>query len=225
MFTRHAALTAATVADRRAALGAGHGAAALRLRAFRAPARCRARNYRDGAHLAADEINAAGGILGKQIEMTDYDTQTDPQTSRALVQKAIDEGAYVDHRHGLFRARPSSTCWWRSRPACRRSPASEAPNITQQGNPYIFRTSSGAAKGVPALTRLFQGHSCGAKKIAVAWVNNDFGKGGHDVFIERDEGGRHRGGRRRAAASRARPISRPTCRRSRSPAPRRPSSI
>jgi|SRR5690606_38386432 len=52
-------------------------------------------NFRDGAHLAADEINAAGGILGKTIEIADFDTQTDPQTSRALVQKAIDAGAYA----------------------------------------------------------------------------------------------------------------------------------
>ena len=59
-------------------------------------------NYRDGAHLAIDEINAKGGILGKKIEMPDYDTQTDPQTSRALMQKAVDGGAYADHGHGLF---------------------------------------------------------------------------------------------------------------------------
>ena len=52
-------------------------------------------NFHDGAHLAVDEINAAGGILGKKIEMTDMDTQTDPMTSRALVQKAIDSGAYA----------------------------------------------------------------------------------------------------------------------------------
>ncbi len=138
-------------------------------------------NYRDGAKLAAEEINAAGGILGKQIVINDYDTQTDPQTSRALVQKAIDDGAYVilgtvysgstivnmlvAKQHGV----PQIT-------------GSEAPNITQQGNPYIFRTSSSAAKGVPSLTPYFK-DTLGVKKIAVAWVNNEFGKGGHDVFV------------------------------------------
>lgn len=142
-------------------------------------------NYRDGAKLAAEEIDAAGGILGKQIVINDYDTQTDPQTSRALVQKAIDDGAYVilgtiysgstivnmmvAQQHGI----PQIT-------------GSEAPNITQQGNPYIFRTSSSAAKGVPALTGYFK--EKGVKKIAVAWVNNEFGKGGHDVFIEEMKG-------------------------------------
>ena len=52
-------------------------------------------NFHDGAHMAVDEINAAGGMLGKKIEMTDMDTQTNPMTSRALVQKAINSGAYV----------------------------------------------------------------------------------------------------------------------------------
>ena len=39
--------------------------------------------------MAVDEINAAGGFLGGKIEMTDMDTQTDPMTSRALMQKAM----------------------------------------------------------------------------------------------------------------------------------------
>ena len=136
-------------------------------------------NFRDGAQLAAAEINAAGGILGKQIVMNEYDTQTDPQTSRALVQKAIDEGAYAI----LGTVYSSSTIvnmMVAQQAGVPQITGSEAPNITLQGNPYIFRTSSGAAKGVPALTGYFQQQ--GVKKIAVAWVNNEFGKGGHDVF-------------------------------------------
>lgn len=51
-------------------------------------------NFHDGAHIAVDEINAAGGILGKKIEMTDMDTQTDPMTSRldALFQGPAEGG-------------------------------------------------------------------------------------------------------------------------------------
>ncbi len=60
-------------------------------------------NFHDGAHMAVDEVNAAGGILGKKIEMTDMDTQTDPMTSRALVQKAIELGRLCNYGNGLFR--------------------------------------------------------------------------------------------------------------------------
>ena len=139
-------------------------------------------NYHDGAKLAVDEINAAGGILGKQIAFQDYDTQTDPQTSRALVQKAIDDGAYVIIGT-VYSGSTIVNMMVAQQNGVPQMTGSEAPNITQQGNPYVFRTSSSAAKGVPALTAYFK-DTLGAKKIAVAWVNNEFGKGGHDVFID-----------------------------------------
>ncbi len=79
-------------------------------------------NWRDGIKIAADEINAEGGILGKKVQIDEYDTQTDPQVSRALVQKAIDGGAYVI-LGTIYSGRPWSTCWWRNRTARRSSSA------------------------------------------------------------------------------------------------------
>ena len=38
-------------------------------------------NFDNGVKLAVKEINAAGGILGKKIEYTSMDTQSQPQTS------------------------------------------------------------------------------------------------------------------------------------------------
>ena len=138
-------------------------------------------NYHDGAMLAFGEINAAGGILGEQVKVTAYDTQTDPGTSRALVQKAIDEGAYAI----LGPVYSSSTIvnmMVAQQAGVPQIVGAEAPNITAQGNPYVFRTSYGAPKGIPALTAYFK-DTLGASSVAVAWVNNEFGKGGHDVFV------------------------------------------
>jgi len=143
-------------------------------------------NYRDGAKLALEEINAAGGVLGKQLVMNDYDTQTDPQTSRALVQKAIDDGAYVIFGT-VYSGSTIVNMLVAKQNGVPQITGSEAPKITQLGNPYIFRTSSSAAKGVPALTAYFK-QTLGTKKIAVAWVNNEFGKGGHDVFVSQMKG-------------------------------------
>ena len=139
-------------------------------------------NYRDGAHLAIDEINAAGGILGKKIEMPDYDTQTDPQTSRALMQKAIDADAYVV-MGTVYSGSTIVNMLVAQQAGVPQITGSEAPAITQKANPYIFRTSAGAEKGVPSLTPYFR-DNLKVKKIAIAWVNNEFGKGGHDVFID-----------------------------------------
>ena len=52
-------------------------------------------NFNDGVKLAVKEINAAGGILGRKIEYTAGDTQSQPQVAKALAVKAIDDGAYV----------------------------------------------------------------------------------------------------------------------------------
>lgn len=139
-------------------------------------------NWRDGIKVAVEEINADGGILGKKIELGEYDTQTDPQVSRALVQKAIDEGAYAilgtiysgSTMVNMLVAQQNSTPQF---------VGSESPTIVQKGNPFVFRTSSGAQKGIPALTAYFT-DTLKAKKVAVAWINNEFGKGGHTVFLE-----------------------------------------
>src|SRR5580693_3087964 len=52
-------------------------------------------NFNDGVKLAIKEINAAGGILGRKIDYTANDTQSQPQVAKALVVKAIDDGAYI----------------------------------------------------------------------------------------------------------------------------------
>src|SRR5436190_24396652 len=52
-------------------------------------------NFDNGAKLAVKEINAAGGILGRQINYTSSDTQSQPQIAKALAQRAIDQEAYV----------------------------------------------------------------------------------------------------------------------------------
>ena len=139
-------------------------------------------NWRDGLKLAVSEINAAGGILGKKIEMPEYDTATDPQTSRALVQKAIDEGAFVIWGT-VYSGSTIVNMLVAQQNGVPQFVGAEAPGITQKGNPYVFRTAYGAQKGVPALTSYFK-DTLKAKKVAVQWINSEFGKGGHDVFIE-----------------------------------------
>ena len=52
-------------------------------------------NFRDGLKLAVNEINAAGGILGKKIVTTTADTQTNPGIAKGLTQKAVDDGAFA----------------------------------------------------------------------------------------------------------------------------------
>ncbi len=138
-------------------------------------------NWRDGIKIAVDEINADGGILGRQVQTSEYDTQTDPQVSRALVQKAIDEGAYAIWGT-VYSGSTLVNMLVAQQNEIPQFVGAESPAIVQKGNPFVFRTSSGAQKGIPALVPYFT-DTLKAKKVGIAWVNNEFGKGGHDVFV------------------------------------------
>ena len=45
-------------------------------------------NFNDGVKLAVKEINATGGILGRKIEYTSSDTQSQPQVAKALAHQS-----------------------------------------------------------------------------------------------------------------------------------------
>jgi ABC-type branched-subunit amino acid transport system substrate-binding protein len=51
--------------------------------------------FRNGVDLAVREINEAGGILGKKIEHSASDTQTNPGVAKGLASKAVDDGAFA----------------------------------------------------------------------------------------------------------------------------------
>ena len=47
-------------------------------------------NFKNGVELASKEINAAGGIMGKKIELLVSDTTSNPGVALGLTKKAID---------------------------------------------------------------------------------------------------------------------------------------
>jgi len=139
-------------------------------------------NFNDGIKLAVKEINAAGGILGRRIDYTSNDTQSQPQVSKALAVKAIDDGAYVV-MGPVFSGSILVSMVETRRAGVPNFTGGEAAAITQQGNPYIFRTSFTQSTAMPKVARYLK-DTVHAKTVAVIWVNNDFGKGGRDVFVK-----------------------------------------
>ena len=139
-------------------------------------------NFDNGVKLAVKEINAAGGILGKKIEYTSMDTQSQPQTAKALAQKAVDMDAYVV-MGPVFSGSILVSMAETRRAEIPNFTGGEAAAITQQGNPYIFRTSFTQTTAMPKVARYLK-DTLKAKTVAVMWVNNDFGKGGRDVFMQ-----------------------------------------
>lgn len=139
-------------------------------------------NFHDGVKMGFEEINAADGILGQQVELLEYDSQTDPQVSRAMVQKAIDDGIFA-LTGTVFSSSTVVNMLVAQQSGIPQFTGSEAPSITSMGNPYIFRTAFGSQKGVPKLTK-YMIETLGVKKVGVAWANTEFGKGGHEAFVD-----------------------------------------
>src|SRR6202521_5561239 len=139
-------------------------------------------NFDNGVKLPVKEINAAGRILGRKIEYTSSDTQSAPQTAKALAQKAVDDGAYVV-MGPVFSGSILVSMVETRRAEIPNFTGGEGASITQQGNPYIFRTSFTQASAMPKVARYLK-DTVKAKTIAMVWVNNDFGKGGRDTMMK-----------------------------------------
>jgi len=135
-------------------------------------------NFKNGVELAVKEINAAGGVMGKKIQTTTVDTQSNPGVAKGLTQKAIDDGTFAifgpvfsgSIMVSMAESRRAEVPNWTG---------GEAAAITMQGNPYVFRTSFSQATAMPKVARYV---AAKAKTLAIIYVNNDFGKGGLDMM-------------------------------------------
>jgi branched-chain amino acid transport system substrate-binding protein len=139
-------------------------------------------NFKNGMELAAREINAAGGILGRKIALENYDTQSNPAVAKALATKAVDQDVYVV-MGPVFSGSIVVSMVETRRAGIPNFTGGEAANITTQGNPYVYRTSFSQATGMPKIAGYLE-TGLKTRSVAVMFVNNDFGKGGRDAIVK-----------------------------------------
>jgi branched-chain amino acid transport system substrate-binding protein len=137
-------------------------------------------NWRNGIDLAIEEINAKGGILGKKLEVTHADSQSNPGVARAQVQKALDNEPYALLGPG-YSGSVKVTAPLAAEAGLVQIMGGEAAELTQAGNKFLFRTSFGQQSSMPKVAKYIN-DDIKAKSVAIVWVNNDFGKGGRDVI-------------------------------------------
>lgn len=92
-----------------------------------------------GTQLAVDEINAAGGVLGKQIELITEDDQSQQGQASTAVRKLISSDGVVAMLGEVASSRSHEAaliCQENKIPMI--SPSSTNPNVTEVGD-YIFR--------------------------------------------------------------------------------------
>src|SRR5438874_5584682 len=129
-------------------------------------------NFNDGVKLAVKEINAGGGILGRKVEYTASDTQSQPQVAKALAVRAIDDGAYVV-MGPVFSGSILVSMAETRRAEVPNFTGGEAAAITQQGNGYIFRTSFTQTTAMPKVAR-YEKDNLKEKTVEIIYTNNDF---------------------------------------------------
>ena len=139
-------------------------------------------NWKNGIDLAIEEINAKGGILGRKLEVTHADSQSNPGVARAQVQKALDNEPYVLLGPG-YSGSVKVTSPLAAEAGITQIMGGEAAELTQGGNKFLFRTSFGQQSSMPKVAKYIN-DELKAKSVAIVWVNNDFGKGGRDVITK-----------------------------------------
>lgn len=138
--------------------------------------------WKNGSSMAVEEINASGGILGRKVRLEFVDTASDPGKARAAMQRALDDKPIAVFGP-IYSGSVSSTLKLTAEAEVPQVMGGEAANLTAQGSKYIFRTSFGQNVSMPKIANYLR-DGVKAKSVAVVYVNNDFGKGGHDSIVK-----------------------------------------
>ncbi len=140
---------------------------------------------KQGAEMAVDEINQAGGIKGRQIKLTVVDDASDPAQSVTAMQRLVEQEK-VDVIVGG---------WGSSQVLAHQGTVEKAgvpyiivgatnPKITREGNKWSFRViQTDAIQAVEIANAAV--NKLNLKKIAVIFDSNDYGTGNKDVFVKR----------------------------------------
>src|SRR5436190_18514366 len=132
-------------------------------------------NWKNGIDLAIEEINAKGGVLGRKLEVTHADSQSNPGVARAQVQKALDAEPYVLLGPG-YSGSVKVTAPLAAEAGIAQIMGGEAAELTQGGNKFLFRTSFGQPSSMPQVAKYIN-YEVKAKSVAIVWYNNVCGRG------------------------------------------------
>lgn len=134
-----------------------------------------------GLELAVDEINASGGIDGRQIRIIQKDDDASVTKGMAIAQEFAENPevvAVIGHRNSYI-SLPAASIYEKAG-LVMLTPASTAPDLTQQGYKYIFRSIPSDAEIARQLAVYAAGR--GLKRIAIYYVDDSYGRGLANAF-------------------------------------------
>jgi branched-chain amino acid transport system substrate-binding protein len=137
-----------------------------------------------GAELAADQVNAAGGIMGKKIEIVPADDSADPSKAASVANNLISQGivAVVGHKDSGVSIPASAV--YHAAGIVEVTPTSSNVQLTAQGFDTVFRVCPIDATQGPLLAE-FMIQKLNLSKIAVIYANTAYGMGLQQQFVSR----------------------------------------
>lgn len=138
-----------------------------------------------GLDLAAEEINAGGGIRGGQVQLIYRDDATNEEMARQVTEELIDEQDVRIIIGGI-----SSPVTLAIAPICERtetillSPSSSASEISQAGE-FIYRNYPSDILEGTAMAKFAR--DLGLERVVVFALDNEFGAGLKEIFTEQYE--------------------------------------
>lgn len=139
---------------------------------------------RNGIDMAIEQVNAAGGVLGKPVRVIVEDTEGRPELAQTVVTKLITSNKVV-----AVLGEVASSLTLAAAPVAQQNqiplitPSSTNPGVTQIGD-YIFRVCFiDPFQGL--VMAKFAKNSLGVQRVAVLRdIRNDYSVGLADVFVE-----------------------------------------
>ena len=137
-----------------------------------------------GAELAVEQVNAAGGINGRDLELVVYDDQASPKESAPLAAKLVTQDEVVAGISGSYSgATRAAATIYQENATPYISAYAVHPDITRSGD-YVFRTSfMGEVQGRAGAKLV--GEMMGKKRVSIITLANDFGKSLEAGFKEK----------------------------------------
>ena len=180
-----AAAAAATLVP---ALARAQGSGPIRIGAFgpmSGNAAAQGQSLRQGAEMAAKAKNAAGGVLDRQIELIIGDDAGKPEEAAVIARRfATRDQVLIALGSVSSPASLAAAQVFREEQVPQIVVSGTAQRITTQGNEWVFRCTIPDRKFVADLVDFINEKFPKLKRFGFIYVNDDFGKGGFDSFVE-----------------------------------------
>lgn len=138
--------------------------------------------FRNGYQMAIEEINAAGGLLGQRLVLTQFDIDSTPAAALEAAKSALAAKPFAI-LGPVFSGLTLSAMQATATSGIPHFTGGEAATIARRFHPTLMRTSLSQNGSMPRLAAMVV-YGLGARKVALLSVDNEFGRDGRGLLAE-----------------------------------------